>query len=745
MSSKGSLIFALLVLVGVGSGMVLGQPPRRTTTTTMPPEQAEVLSGSDDPMQAFGEKGLPEPMVLGASPSAALAASLASKILKYDEESLAVLIAAIQKAGFSIIDSNQKLLYRSVSGSNGMSFYDFEVAGMLRSSGMGAVTTVEKFAKSLANNEPALESLDLGNSLLSDLRQSRSAKDPQAQFLASLIFELGKKTADLSTATPGRARLNIIQASLIERALLGEFLAAYEEYESQNASSRSTKHLFGRRDAVMFVSAAWNPAVEDCGAISDITKLQGAESKIKKVGNLIFGEKTMPSIFTQPKEFIKKKFENFAKGIEKANLIMSWAKLVIAYLNLEAKITVEDPMPLIRTKHDRNYGEQRIVKAVFTMNFKHSARINCAGKAIKGVTGIDLSVPENGPLKNVPVTWLPVLEGRGYERFTDFPVWLDSTDGSRGDISKQVTDGTGASQIKMTGKPQAKNLEQAAVVPLGKKAELKVSVAKEDMDASEDIPKIFWFGVGNDFGISALLELAPDVLSKMKLKDFRVVVPVRDWQPCSADWGGTLRAVLEKSETIVIKANRMSNGNSTGDGTKRMVHIDEVNVTLNPRTDEEMKTMNFSKPAYLDLRGYHYEIDERLADGNPCCGKQEGNFKTKVREGKEMKYFQTQRKLVTVVVRSSDRDYELIFSVEPDHFPVKWRNFKETETNCPIEDESFENILDSTYGVGFHLFPGRYGQRFVNSAGELYSGTKSLDLPNNFKITWTWNLARCKN
>lgn len=735
---RACFLAATILLVVTGA---FPQPTRKPMTAL--PAQAAEVGGGEDPVQNFSEKGLPEPIILGSDPSPELAMSVAADILKYDDRSLSVLIAAIQKAGFSIINSNQKLLYRPTDGGNGMAFYDFEVAGMLRSSGMGAITTIDKLSKTLSNNTPELQGLGLGNLILSDLRRARSSKDPQSQFLAVLIFELGKGVSDLSTASPAQARLTIMQASLLERTLLGDFLFAYETWAAQNASISRPHQLFGRPHGVTFMNASWRPILDDCNGISDITKLQGYESKVKKVVDLIFGSGTMPSVWNGPKDLVKKKFENFAKGVEKANLVLAWVKMVIAYMNMEAKITVEDPLPLIRTKHNRNSGQERMVTAVFSINFPKATTINCTGKAIKAVIGLDLSVPDNGPLKKVPVKWLPVLEGRGYERFTEYPVWLDANDSTRGDISKQKTDDTGTSKIKLTGKPQARNLENEAVVPLGKKAELKVSVATEDMDPSEDIPKIFWFGVGGDFGIAALIELAPDIMAKMALKDFRVVVPVRDWQPCSQDWGGTIRAVLETHAQIVIKANKMSNGNSTGDGTSRIDKVDEVNVTLNPRTEEERATMSAMKPAYLDIRGTHRQIDEKYVVNNPCCGTTPGNFKFRLVEGQEMTYFTTQRKSVSASVRTTERDFELILSVDTNTFPVKWRQFSHIVTNCPVGDDSYDRVVDSQHSVSFRMMPGRYGERYVNTAGELLMGTKTFELTPDTKITWTWNLARC--
>ena len=120
-----------------------------------------------------------------------------------------------------------------------------------------------------------------------------------------------------------------------------------------------------------------------CDDIADVTKVVGIEGKIKKVAGKVFEKDSIPSIFTAPKEAIKKRFENLAKGIEHANLVSSYVKVVMANMNIQADITVADPMPLIRTKSDREYDQQRTVTAKFRIDFKHADTINCVGKRSK--------------------------------------------------------------------------------------------------------------------------------------------------------------------------------------------------------------------------------------------------------------------------------------------------------------------------------------------------------------------------
>lgn len=739
-------VLCCLVFVYLSVMPVTAQPRRPGAPAAPPAVKVEIVP-DDDPLANFPEKGLPAPAILGLQPSAALARSIAPKILKYDEDSLATLMGALQKAGFHIIDSNQKILFRPTSTSIGAAFYDFEVAGMLRTSGFGAVITIEKLGNLITNKDPDLIKSNFPKLLLSDLRNARTSKDLQTQFIANLIFELGKGTSDLSTANPTQARINLIQASLIERVFLGDLLDAYERFTEQNASMVPYPRIFEGDARVRFLPASWNFSVPaPCDDVADITKVAGVEGKIKKVAGKVFDKDSIPSIFTGPKEFIKTKFGNLAKGIEGSNLVMSYVKVVLANMSIRADITVEDPVPLIRTKHNRNSGEQRIVTAKFRIEFKHSDTINCVGKAVKTATGLEVEAPKDGPMKEVPVKWQPVLEGRGYSRYSGYPVMIDAVDAVKRDISRQVTDGLGENKIKLTGKPQAKNLEQEPVVPQAKKADLTVSVATENMDASEDIPKIFWFGFEGDFGLKAIFEVIPDILAKMPLKTYKVSVPVRDWQPCSEDWGGYVHYTKKLNKTIVVKSSRTSNGNSTGDGIRRIEKDVAAQIVLNPRTPEDIIAKKDPRPADFRVRGRYSDIFEGTRDGDPCCGPEEGKYTTKFRSGSETNFLGSFQKRFYLRFSGGDRDYSLAFDFDSDPVAGRTHNFFEIlDTNCPLEyAEEESNYIDSPQSVSDQLPEGRYGDRFLNTAGDLLMGTKEVQGVDGSTITWEWALARCK-
>jgi hypothetical protein len=768
-------VFTSLIIILSLSFSLFGQQRRVSPTAKIgyPPEKVDA-GAEPDPLADFPTKGLPEAHLFGDAASPELAKKAAAAILKNDENSLPALIGALQKAGFHIIDKDQKILFQPTGISNGAAFFDYEVAGMLRATQFGAVTTLDKMAGLLTGNDSQLKNLRLASLFLSDLRAASTltrerieaaprdemSSAQQKAFLAALVLELGVQTGGLTTTN---SKINLIQASIIERRFLADLAATYSEFQSRQAFFIPRTPMLDSGYGVRFVNASGSRPFQDpCKAIEAIDKIQGYESKGRKVikafdrvmNTLATGEytdevaggilKKIPEA-NQFKKMFEERFKKVADGFEKLNIVMSYVKLVAANMNIKADLQVEDPMPLIRTKHDRNTGQERIVTAKFSIEFAGSEEINCTAKAAKLMTGLEIEVPDDGPLKDVPVIWEMLVEGDRYSRHAGYPVMVDAVDKARGDTSRQRTNELGENKIKLTGKPQARNLEQEPVVPLATKADLRVSVATEKMDASKDLPKIFSFGLGGKFGPAAIIEIAPEILGKMALRSFRVSVPVRDWQPCSEDWGGIITVHRELYKTVSELRKIELNGNTSGTGLLRVSEIDDAEIVLNPRTPAEVANNSPEKPASVTVRGVHSSIGEFIRAGDPCCGKEEGIFHTKLRRGEEFKYEKNNLTMSSpVTFRGSQRDYTLMLLFQLDMIPVKVRKFGEVlESNCPLEG-GWSKMEDSYWGYTVTLPEGRWAERYVNPEGDILSGSKTITLPDGAKVTWTWRLARCR-
>ena len=741
-----ALIVSLVLTIAI-----LSQPPRRTGPPIHqgpPPVAKSKVVSMADPLNDFATKGLPRTHNFGGVPNAALAESAAKLILANDDESLPALIGALQLSGFHVIDKDQKILYKPATAANGTAFFDYEVVGMLRASQLGAASSLERIGNALAGDNADLKRLDLPKQFLSDLQAARKSGDEQNLFFANLVFELGGAFRLTTTQSP----ISLMQASLIERRFLGDLIEAYEADSGQALFERPDPSIVDEYK-VRRIGASFVSTIDDspCGVGDDITKYVGYESKGHKVLKIFDriikgiqtgeipdeGKSPLPNILTGP----KKLFKPIAGQIEKANIVLSYYKLIAANMNIEAKIDIPEPMPLVRTK-DFDSGAVKIMTATFQIKYGNSGTINCAGKMMKAVSGLEVEVPNDGPLEEVPVKWEPL------DRAETSPLYVDTFDGK--DAYNQKTDKMGQNKIKLTGKPQKRDLSNIPVVPIPKKDRWRVSIATEKMDAKKDLSKIFFGGGGLKAGIGSVIvlvvELIPEMMGKMALKSYRVDVPVRDWEPCSEDWGGTITYTKDLFKTTVVRSSRTSNGNSTGDGVSTINNHVEVNVTLNPRTPEQIAVKSPKNPANFQAEGYFIHKFEGKREADPCCGPTEGSFTTTFVSGEETDFSGSFVNPFGLDFSGGDMDFQFGFDFATQAIKARHHHYLQvSNTNCPLEkNESYDKNFDGMITLNDSLAGGRHRDRYLDPSGDFLSGSKTYQASDGSTVNWEWELSRCK-
>lgn len=694
------------------------QPQRVGPRTIKGPAPAPTLKSImlEDPLGKFAVSGeLPKAQVFAAVESARSAADM---ILANDDNSLSALIGALQFAGFHVIDQRQKILFAPRWGSNGMAFYDFEVAGMLRSSQLGMTSSISKFGNTLAADNPELKRLDLPKQLFDALSAGRNAKDHENKFLAHLIFDLSRKKPLVST----ESTISMMQMLLIERRFLGDLIESFAEASQSSIRRRAIPFQVRREHQFVNVSLTRSVAATPCEELKDIEKIAGYESKGKKVAKL-FGVKPPP---LTPMSAAKSIFKPIAEQIEKVNTAISYLNLIMANINLEGKIDVPAPLPYVRTKSNTYDGEgEKILTASFRIKSKNSETINCAGKALKLVSGLDIQVPEDGPLKEVPVHWEPIYEGTGNDRYTtNFPVINQAVPDRFKDISNLKTDANGESKIKIIGQRQSRDLTKAAVFEVPKRVRYRVSIATDKMDANKDIPKIFWGGVDIKSGgiLGFLIEFIPEMMGKMALKSYKVELPIKDWKPCTDDdnWGGTVTYTRDKWTPTTN------------------IH-EEANITIVAKAEGEPKT---GKPvAYYEVFGYRTTDSPPVSADDPCC---EGT--TTTQSGSKLDFEGNFAAPFHISYRGTENEFSLGFSFQTPEMKSRNRDYlKVLSTACPYEDDDgYDRTIEGMMALGGGLADGHYKTRYVDQSGEHLVGSTSYVDREGATVNWEWDLTHCR-
>src|SRR5207248_7426053 len=146
-------------------------------------------------------------------------------------------------------------------------------------------------------------------------------------------------------------------------------------------------------------------------------------------------------------------------GMNVVNLVLAWTKLVAAVTSIRGEIEVEGSLPLIRTKSSNTDepGNRVLMKAKFWNEVGRKQMLNCVRLALNASTGLDFSLPTDGPLEEKAVDWhfagdneIRVNDAgtRNTEKFVSFK----APNGKR--PQDQVTEKGGISEMNLVGMPK---------------------------------------------------------------------------------------------------------------------------------------------------------------------------------------------------------------------------------------------------------------------------------------------------
>ena len=698
---------------------------------------------SKDTGNNFAAKGLPAPAEYGGSPTDGMAAAMAKQISDYNKDNLPLLITMLQRAGFFIIDTQQKVLYQPTTGTGtGLAFYDFEVAGMYKLSRRGAYSSVEKMAGIIGKDTPAMPPTLIANTILKDLRTAYNSPKPLVRFWARLIVEFGRNAeapVDLLTASPAQASLNVIQTSLWERRLIGDMVVI-----AQRASTGKIFRPWGAKPFA-FVTASYGFIKAPCqtGNIEGLI-LDGSALAIT-TGHGEF----MKLIESTLSEAGKSTFGKIATNLGRVNMVLAWAKLVAAMMTLKGEIKIADPMPLVRTKNSVP-GEYRMMTAKVWAEVGNLQVLNCVRLALNTASGLDFNMPSDGPLGDRDIGWYMTgdssFAGQGSSKSGKFDnfVNFEAPDGAPRNPQKQISNDNGESKMNLVGGPKIPTVINKPVVPIRKKAGVMISVAlKSPRDKAQNALDIGGGALGIAMGGPlAIISILPEIGFRMPLTPARITVPVKDWQLCTSDWAGTINMSRKLTKTEAIKT-------SSRTGTRKVVESMEADFILNPRHRDVAEAIPPPKPADVHIKIDNTDIFEGVGEADVCCSLQSSKDpKARIRDAKE---FHSDRMTTSHV--NIDLSERLLLtlragSLGADALKGTQRNsFTVSESACPYdEDKAAEETFETT---GLAVIPDldntKTGRRLLNQGESLEElwGRESYQDASGADILIVWSLARC--
>ncbi|NGZ10413.1 MAG: hypothetical protein CV088_13655 [Nitrospira sp. LK70] len=440
---------------------------------------SQPVFGQTDMSEDFVTKGLPASANLPTGNLDRAAETMAQQITKSDGQSLPVLLAALQTAGFSIIDEKGTVLRKPSGGGpgQGLAFYDFEAVGSLKLETSGASISLAKLAGAITKEVPQIQASQFAELLVTDLRtQASSSNSTYLRFWARLIIELGKYSAqpvDMMTAPASRINLSVLQASLLVRRLQGDV------YTLKRKLPQSGMILPPFSQRTVGLPAFWKTddlpllqLVKDSSNSSLPCNLTGDDGLIldATANGLTYGfGKWMELLEVSPIAGLSgKALGVVSKGLGIAGAVLSWAELVAALTLVKGEMVVDNP-PLIRTLNSVP-GEKRLMTAKIWFDVGKKQIVNCFRTAINMTFGLDFSLPSEGPATDMAVEW----EFANVQAEAKF-VWLEAPHGKDRNPFKQVTDNNGVSQMWLVGAPKMPPIVKNNPKKITKTAHVRVS------------------------------------------------------------------------------------------------------------------------------------------------------------------------------------------------------------------------------------------------------------------------------
>ena len=559
---------------------------------------------------AFRNGKLPEPLRLPAGNIDQQAAALAKAVAAGDDSSTAALHAAILASGYGVRDVDGSVMQTTENG-QGLIFESSEVAATAKLYGEDYGVMLSHLAETFTRSIPELKNVPLTTALFEGIRSGAKSNHPAVRFWARFVVELGKNSAIpfdlLGKVDPTTTRLDAIQVALILRRLSGDLVVASKRNAGRFNRSTDDRH-----------SHHAHPQ-SNCGAteIGDLVNDYSALAKTTLFGLLM--------------ERVGGDAASYGKVAGIANIVLTVFKFIVSYASLEVEVTMDgEDQELVRTR-TKQPGDRRTFTAKLQMDTGKWQMINCLRPELNKA-GLDVDIPESGPLKGVNVVWVMVRGGdsrgwigtlqdlpeilSGNVTYGDGIVFFDALPGADRSPAKQLTNDEGVSQIYVVGVPQETDLSKRKLTELYKAAAVRVDVQLKPMkitDKKQGLSNIMDI-VGNAFSfltgdiVGGVVGTTAETMYRSNWYSAEpYYFPVKDWEPCKGHWQGTItyRVTSKRSGSAENLANKSSwndqyyyEARAQLDGRTDSLGAPLARVEAHASESKSSESMGKSRPCY---------------------------------------------------------------------------------------------------------------------------------------------------
>jgi hypothetical protein len=476
--------------------------------------------------------------------------------------------------------------------------------------------TLSHLCEAFVRGIPEWKDVSLANGLLDGIRKGAKSTNPSVRFLFRFIVELRRNaepSSDLLTnVDPTKTRLDAIQISLLLTRLTGDAIVLQKKtaaLEPLTKPLKNAEYSHARRGFVKVTSNNWQgPCPKDpvLDLILDFTSLGTTTA----FGSLM--------------EELGGRFEKYGKAAGVLNLFATVFKFILTYSLLDVQITMDGDM-LERTRSSTTHGYSRTLTAKLKILPSSWEKFKCA-RALLNVAGIDLELPDSGPLSDTTVSWTLTSGGDSSGVFgsvkdmisgedeRDDIVFLKPKPGADQNPSNQTADENGISEIDVVGVKQKEDLTRRKALEVYKSAGVTVGVQIKptkikNLEAalsnlSDALGIVISFltedPIGGGLGI---------VFETLYRTNWYSADPfsfmVKDWEPCKGKWTGT----MTYSTTFKEKGSAENNVNITSWNDNARY---DSEIVIDGRGDDQ-------GVPYARVKAKASMVKERISSGKGVC------------------------------------------------------------------------------------------------------------------------------
>jgi hypothetical protein len=565
--------------------------PRNTSIVDEAWRPVQVGAAMSD---AFDTGKFPEPSNVDASDHDSTAAELAHKVSLKDENSASALLTALKLAGLNVRGADQAILVGAKNSGQGIGFDSWEVASAAKLYADGFHTSLVNFSDAFTQSIPGFKSVPLGKLIVEGIRKDTDSKKPELRFWARFIVELGKQADpayDLLDANLDlhNAQLDAVQFAFITKRLAADF-AILGSRANNHSKTSEVKQSRNTTCSAHFLNAArpayitprlfdtvWHPGsqpqyipvlFQEGGSINSKLPCNLTEGQMQLLDSMAYsfgiGFDQLMELLSKP-EVLTEGGTAFVEGMSRftllANAALVYFKLVYTSLTLHATITM-DSSPLVRDIYPVA-GCRRKLRAQIIQKIGNKQIINCLRAALN-FAGMDLSLPSDGPVKEVPTDWHLVEGGVNVaeaartgmntaivefvcngphiqDAGTYAGVAAEGHGIAIGDCIQPSTDDDGKVEVDIEGAPRKISLSGWAA-PVMKTAKVQLTFAAKPPNMKQDLIDTMAAGGligGNPIVLLSVVAVEMTLRSRWFASPV-FTVPVKDWVRCGGGWTGTI-------------------------------------------------------------------------------------------------------------------------------------------------------------------------------------------------------------